>query len=98
MSKLEEYREHKATGDDTGGTQQEHDEWPYRAVELADAAIAELEATIERLGITDDEQRWLRDRCYTVHDVIQDAMDRHAKMRHELAESIKDSLAERGDE
>jgi len=40
MSAVEEYREFKKTGDEPGWDE----DWPFEALKLADAAIAELEA------------------------------------------------------
>jgi hypothetical protein len=61
--------------------------------------LASLEAEVERLKstteVTDVEREWLRNRCYSLHDVIQDAMDRHAAMVSEVADAIK---KEAGDE
>jgi len=60
--------------------------------EMRTAASREEETS--QVDLTDKEQRWLKDRCYSIHDVLDDAMERHAEMRHGLAESIKESLSQ----
>ncbi len=42
--------------------------------------------------LTEREQEWLRDRCLTIHDVMQDAIDRHAALRHGIADALRTAL------
>jgi hypothetical protein len=57
-------------------------------LEWATASIEDLQHQVAQVEVTEEERRWLRDRGLSLHDVIQDAMDRHALMRHSLFETI----------
>ena len=64
----------------------------------ATAQIEDLQQQLMRVGVTEEERRWLRDRGLSLHDVIQDAMDRHALMRHSLFETIDAQLSSKRNE
>ena len=57
--------------------------------DCAEMYKAEMERWKSTTEVTDVEREWLRNRCYSLHDVIQDAMGRHAAMVSEVADAIK---------